>query len=471
VSGAKVLSALWGQCSTSDFPRLTEMKGSSEAKVVVIGGGIAGSEAAWQAACSGADVILYEMRPAVTTEAHTTDLLAEMVGSNSFGVWVSSKADGLLKRELRQLQSLVLDSADKCALPESYELLVDRQQMAATLTEAMTEHPRIELRRQHVTELPRSGAVVVASGPLTSQPLARALYRVIGQPYRFFYQSSAPVVRLHNIDDCGLVPGSPFDPQRDSGERNCLLDEAEFEVFCAALTEAQTTVPNKAAPEELLERYLPVEIMARRGQHLLRRGPMSVGRLVDPASGQRPMALVRLVPEDAQGDLWRLAGMGTGLTPDEQQRVFEQLPGLEGLEIVRPGRTVRSVFLPAPAILTRSGRVADGGGLFLAGQLLGTASYVEAAATGWLAGVNAARWACRREPALIPRETMFGSLVHRLTESNPADYQPEPVNFGMLPAEREEAGLSKEERRQLQVQKSEVALAEFLAEQISETGG
>ena len=459
-----------GSCA-SGFPQSTEMNSHSESTVIVIGGGIAGSEAAWQAARCGADVILYEMRPAVTTEAHTTDLLAEMVGDNSFGVWLSSKADGLLNRELRQLQSLVLDSADKCALPESYELLVDRRQMAATLTEALTEHPRIELRREHVTELPRSGAVVVASGPLTSQPLARALYRAIGQPYRFFYQSAAPVVRLHNIDARGLVSGSPFDPQRDSGERNCLLDEAGFEAFCAALAEAERTVPEQANPEELLDRYLPVEIMAQRDQHLLRRGPMSTGRLVDPASGQRPTALVRLVPEDAKGDLWRLAGMGTGLIPDEQQRVFEQLPGLEGLEIVRPGQTVRSVFVPAPAILTRSGRVADGGGLFLAGQLLGTAGYVEAAATGWLAGVNAARWACRREPALIPRETMFGSLIHRLTESDVSSYCPEPVNFGMVPTERGEAGLSKEERRQVQVQKSEVALAEFVAEQIPDVGG
>ncbi len=446
------------------------MNSHSESTVVVIGGGIAGSEAAWQAACCGADVILYEMRPATTTVAHTTDLLAEMVGDNSFGVWLSTKAQGLLKRELRQLHSLVLDSADQCALPESYELLVDRQQMADALTEALTEHPRIEIRREQVTELPRSGAVVVASGPLTSQPLARVLYRAIGQPYRFFYQSSAPVVRLHNIDDRALVPGSPYDPQRDSGERNCLLDNAGFEAFCAALVEAETTVPEQANPEELLDYYLPAEIMVRRDHHLLQRGPMSAGQLVDPASGHRPTALVRLVPEDTKGDLWRLAGIGTGLPPDEQQRVFGQLPGLEGLEIVRPGRAVRSVFVPAPATLTRSGRVADCGGLFLAGQLLGTANYTEAAATGWLAGVNAARWACRREPALIPGETMFGSLIRRLTESDVSSYCPEPVNFGMLPTERGDAGLSKEKRRQLQVQKSEAVLAEFLAEQMSETG-
>jgi len=447
------------------------MNGSSDSTVVVIGGGIAGSEAAWQAARCGVDVILYEMRPTIPTGAHSTELLGELVGANSLGVRLSTNAHGLLKQELRQLQSVVLDSADQCALPESYELLVDRQRMAAVLTEALTEHPRIEIRRQQATELPSAGAVVVASGPLTSQPLARVLYSAIGQSYCFFYQSSAPVVRLNNIDDRGLVLGSPYDPQRDSGERNCLLDEAGFEAFCAALTEAQTTVPNEAAPEELLERYLPVEIMVRRDQRLLRRGPMSTGRLVDPDSGQRPTALVRLVPEDASGKLWRLAGMGTGLILDEQQRVFGQLPGLEGVEIVRPGRVVRSVFVPAPAILTRSGRVADGGGLFLAGQLLGTASYMEAAATGWLAGVNAARWACRQEPALIPRETMLGSLIHRLTESDPAGYQPESVNFGMLPMARGDASISKEERRQVQVEKSQALLAESLAEQTPGTGG
>jgi len=447
------------------------MNGSSDAKVVVIGGGIAGSEAAWQAACSGADVIVYEMRAAVTTEAHTTDLLAEMVGNNSFGVRLSIKASGLLKRELRQLHSLVLDSANQCALPESYELLVDRQQMATAVTEALISHPRIEIRRQQVTELPRSGAVVVATGPLTSQPLARALYRAIGQPYRFFYQSSAPIVRLHNIDDRGLVSGSPYDPQRDSGERNCLLDEAGFEAFCAALVEAETTIPEQASAEEMLERYLPVEIMVQSDQHLLRRGPMSPGRLVDPDSGERPAAILRLVPEDADGDLWRLAGMGTGLTADEQQRVFGQLPGLEGLEIVRPGRAVRSLFVPAPAILTRSGRVMDCEGLFLAGQLLGIANYVEAVASGWLAGVNAARWACRRKPALIPRQTMFGSLVHRLTETDPAGYQPVPVDFGMLPTETGDAGLAKEERRQLQVEGAQALVAEFAAQQLAEASG
>ncbi len=447
------------------------MNSHSETTVVVIGGGIAGSEAAWQAARSGADVILYEMRPATTTAAHSTELLGELVGDNSLGVWLCTKAHGLLKQELRQFQSLVLDSADRCALPASYELMVDRHKMATTLTEALTEHPRIEIRRQQVTELPRSGAVVVASGPLTPQPLARALYRALGQPYRFFYQSSAPVVRLHNIDDRGLVSGSPYDPQRDSGERNCLLDEAGFEAFCAALIEAETTVPEQANPEELLDRYLPVEIMARRDQYLLRRGPMSPGRMEDANSSQRPAALVRLVPENADGDLWRLAGMTTGLIPDEQQRVFGQLPGLEGLEIMRPGRTVRSVLLPAPAILTRSGRVADCGGLFLAGQLLGTASYAEAAATGWVAGVNAARWACRQEPVLIPGETMFGSLIHRLTETDPDRYSPEPVTFGMLPTERGDAGLAKEERRQAQVQKSQALLAKLLTEQISGTRG
>ncbi len=447
------------------------MNGSSDSTVVVIGGGIAGSEAAWQAARCGVEVVLYEMRPTIPTGAHTTELLSELVGDNSLGVWLSTKAHGLLQQELRQLQSVVLDSADQCALPESYELLVDRQRMAAVLTEALTEHPRIEIRRQQATELPSAAAVVVASGPLTSQPLARALYRVIGQPYRFFYQSSAPIVRLNNIDDRGLVPGSPYDPERDSGERNCLLDEAGFQAFRAALVEAETTVSEQANPEELLAHYLPVEIMVKRDRHLLRRGPMSPGRMVDPSSGQRPAALVRLVPEDAKGDLWRLAGMGTGLTPDEQQGVFGQLPGLEGMEIVRPGRAVRSVFVPAPAILTRNGRVADGGGLFLAGQLLGTASYVEAVATGWLAGVNAARWACHREPALIPGETMFGSLIHRLTESDASSYCPEPVNFGMLPMARGDDSIPKEERRQAQVQKSQALLAELLAEQMSETGG
>jgi len=448
-----------------NYPHFVKMDNHSQTTVVVIGGGIAGSEAAWQAACCGADVILYEMRPAVTTGAHTTGLLAEIVGDNSFGVWLSNKAQGLLKRELRQLHSLVLETADKCALPESYELLVDRQQMAATLTNALTEHPRIEIRRQQITELPSSEAVVVASGPLTSQPLARALYRAIGQPYRFFYQSSAPVVRLHNIDDRALVVGSPYDPQRDSGERNCLLDEAGFAAFCVALVEAETTIPDEVNPEELLEHYLPVEIIARRDQRLLQRGPMNPGRLIDPDSGQRPTAVVRLVPENAQGDLWRLAGMGTGLHPDDQQRVLGQLPGLEGLEIVRAGRVVRSVYVPAPAILSRSGRVRDCGGLFLAGQLIGTANYLEAAATGWLAGVNATRWACRQEPALIPPDTMLGSLIRRLTQSEVSSYCPEPVNFGMLPTARGDAGLSKEERRQLQIQKSEAALAEFIAGQ------
>jgi len=363
------------------------------------------------------------------------------------------------------LNSLFITTADHCALAASDELLVDRQRLATALNEAIRQHSRIEVRREEVTELSLARPAVVASGPLTSQPLARALYRAIGQPYRFFYRASAPIVALDDISSRGLMGGCRYDPDRDSRELNCLLDEAGFVTFCAALVEARTTVPEAADPGELLDRSLPVELMARQSGHLLRRGPLTAGRLTSPGSGKRLAAAVRLVPEDSAGQLWRLAGMGTGLTPDEQQRVFGQLPGLEGLEIVRPGQAVRSVYLPTPAVLTPAGRVLDSDGLFLAGQLLGTANYVEAAATGWLAGVNATRWAQRRKPALLPRATMLGSLVHRLTATAADDFASEPVNFSLLPVTSRDIDLPRDERRQMQIKRSEGAIAEFVAQE------
>ena len=402
------------------------------------------------------------MRPASTTPLHRTDLPGELVGTNSLGVGVPEKASGLLKQELRQLDSLVLRCADGSVISDVQELLVDRKAMAGAITDSIAAHPRIELRCEEVTELPDTEPLIVATGPLTSQPLARSLYRRLRQPYRFFYQASAPIVRLRNIYDRGLLPGSPRDPEDETG-LNCLLDESAFDVFCAAVAAAQTTLPAEHAPEEMLDRYLPIELMVQRDVHLLRRGPMSPGRLVDPESGQRLAAIVRLLSEDAESELWRLSEMATGLLPEEQEQVFGMIPGLEGLEIVRPGQIARSVYLCAPALLARSGRVRNGEGLFLAGGLIGTADYVEAAATGWLAGVNAARWAQGQQPVLFPRETMLAALMNHLTGSNADTFAPQPVNFGMMPVVAEDADLPKEERRRAQVDRSRAALDEFVA--------
>jgi len=443
------------------------MNRSSVPQVTVIGGGVAGAEAAWQSAQAGAQVALYEMRPGAATPVHRTELLGELVGANSLGATTTHKAAGLLKQELRQLKSLVIRAADESALSRERELLVDRTTMAGTITELIATHPRIELRREEVAELSAIEPLIIATGPLTSQPLARSLYRCLRHAYRFFYQASAPIVTLPNIYDRGLLPGCPYDPEDDSG-LNCPLDENAFEQFCAALSTAQTGLPDEYDGREMLEGYLPVEIMARRDPHLLRRGPMSPGRLVDPDSGERPPAIVRLMAEDTEGQLWRLLGMGTGLLPEEQARVLRMIPGLEDLEIVRPGQAARSVFLCAPALLARTGRVRDGEGLFLAGQLIGTADYVEAAATGWLAGVNAARWAQSETPLLFPPETMLAALMHRLTQSNPDTFAPQSVNFGMLLPVPGDRNLPKDERREAQVARSQAALTEFVTEQMPE---
>ncbi len=441
----------------------------SAPQVTVIGAGLAGAEAAWQAAQAGAEVILYEMRPASTTLLHRTDLPGELVGTNSLGVGVPEKASGLLKQELRQLDSLVLRCADDSVVSSTHELLVDRTAMAGAITDSIAAHPRIELRREEVTELPDTEPLIVATGPLTSQPLARSVYRRLREPYRFFYQASAPVVSLSSICERGLLPGSPRDPEDETG-LNCLLDESAFDAFCAAVAAAQTTLPAEHAREEMVDRHLPIEAMVH-DPHLLRRGPMNPGRLMDPDSGQRPAAIVRLLPEDAESELWRLSEMATGLLPEEQEQVFGMIPGLEGLEIVRPGQIARSVCLCAPAFLARSGRVRNGEGLFLVGGLIGTADYVEAAATGWLAGVNAARWAQGQQPVLFPRETMLAALMNRLTGSNPDTFAPQLVNFGMLAAVPGDSDLSKEERRQVQIERSRAAVAEFVAEPGPEPSG
>lgn len=433
------------------------MSQSSAAKVTVVGGGIAGAEAAWQAAQAGAEVILCEMRPGISTSIHQTGQYAEIVGSNSLGSPTATKANGLLQQELRGLGSVVMDCADATALTTKHQLIVDRKQMATEVTEALASQPRIELRQQHVTKLRQARPLIIATGPLTTQPLARALYRRLRQPFRFFYQSSEPLISLSEIGNRGLVVGSPYDPEDDTGF-NCLLDEAAFEAFCIAVERAESTISPAHNPEEIVDRCLPFEMMAQRDSSLLRRGPMNPARLVDPSSGERPAAIVRLMPEDAQGNLWRLLGLRTGLLPGEQERLFRMLPGLEGLEIIIPGQTVRSVFLNAPAVLAPTGRVPRCEGLFMAGHLIGTTDYLQAAVTGWLAGVNAARWAQGQRPVLLPSGTMVGGLISRLTNSNEQCYQAQPVNFGMLPPPPDSEDLSKEARRQLQVEQSQVAI-------------
>lgn len=411
--------------------RSTEM--STIAPIHVIGGGLAGTEAAWQIAEVGLEVILSEMRPLRQSPAHHTDHLAELVCSNSFGALASDRAAGLLKEELRQLGSLVIWMADRHAVPAGGALAVDRAAFSQALTEAIQNHPRITLRRQEVTDLPE-GITVLCTGPLTSDPLAEALQTFTGLGYLSFFDASSPIVTGDSLNREVVFPASRYD-KGEAAYLNCPMTAAEYERFWQALVQAEQA-PLKAFEQEersFFEGCLPIEEMARRGQDTLCFGPLKPVGLVDPRTGSRPHAVVQLRQEDKAGQLWNLVGFQTNLKWGEQQRVFRLIPGLEQAEFVRMGVMHRNTFLNAPQLLNATLQFRKRPSLFAAGQLVGTEGYACAVAGGWLAGSNAARFALGLPLIRLPAETMIGSLFQFISSADPKHFQPMPANFGILP--------------------------------------
>ncbi len=399
-------------------------------QVIVIGGGLAGSEAAWQAARVGCRVRLYEMRPRVLTPAHHTAGLAELVCSNSLGSDLSDRPLGLLKSELRKLGSLIVSCADATAVPAGGALAVDREMFSAEVTRRIEAHPLIKVCREEVGELPSEGPVVVATGPLTSDPLAESIRRLAGQDYLHFFDAMAPIVTLESINMERVFRGGRYG-RGDEDYINCPFTKEEYEQFEAAVATAETAPLHDF--ECFFEGCLPIEVIAKRGKHAMAFGPLRPVGLVDPHSGRRPYAVVQLRQDNLAGTLYNLVGFQTNLRWSEQRRVFSLIPGLERAEFVRFGQMHRNTFLASPALLEPTMQFRGRADLFFAGQITGTEGYVGSAMSGLLAGLNAARLAGGLAPLCFPITTMAGALCHYVARAAAAHFQPMKANFGLLP--------------------------------------
>lgn len=400
---------------------------------MVIGGGLAGSEAAWQAAERGIKVLLYEMRPEKMTPAHTGGLLAELVCSNSLGARETDRALGLLKEELRRLGSLLIACADETALPAGAALAVDREAFARRVSERIRNHPRITLRTVEVTEIP-DGPAVIATGPLTSPALAEAIARFTGREHLYFYDAMAPIVAADSIDMTVAFYASRYGR---GGEDyiNCPMTREEYERFVEALLSAEQIPLRDFEREEarFFEACLPIEEIARRGREALAFGPLRPVGLVDPRTGKRPYAVVQLRRDDLAGRLYNLVGFQTNLRWKEQERVFRLIPGLERAEFVRYGQMHRNTFLHSPSLLRPTLQSVVRDDLFFAGQITGSEGYVGSIGTGLLAGVNAARLLRGEELWVLPPTTMLGAIVRYITTPREGEFQPMKANFGLLP--------------------------------------
>lgn len=411
--------------------------------VQVIGGGLAGTEAAWQIAQAGVPVVLHEMRPHCTSPAHHTEHLAELVCSNSFGAQSSDRASGLLHEELRRLGSIVIAKADEHAVPAGGALAVDRAVFSSDLTQTLANHPLIELRRDEVTQLPTEGVVVLTTGPLTSPALAEDLRKLTGMEYLSFFDAASPIVEGESIDRNIAFLASRYD-RGEAAYLNCPMNRDQYLEFWRALCEAEQAELKEFDREsaKFFEACLPIEEMARRGEDTMRYGPLKpvglfdarLGDFRDPANrDKRPYAVVQLRQEDKAGQLWNLVGFQTNLRWGEQKRVFRLIPGLENAEFVRMGVMHRNTFLNAPELLHPTLQFKSRSTLLAAGQLVGTEGYTAAAAGGWLAGTNAARLILDRPPITLPTTTMLGALIDFISTAEPKHFQPMPPNFGILP--------------------------------------
>ncbi|HEY79495.1 MAG TPA: methylenetetrahydrofolate--tRNA-(uracil(54)-C(5))-methyltransferase (FADH(2)-oxidizing) TrmFO [Caldilineae bacterium] len=405
--------------------------------VIIIGAGLAGSEAAWQLANRGVHVHLYEMRPKKTTEAHQTDRFAELVCSNSLGSWLADRAMGLLKEEMRRLGSLIIEAADATSLPAGGALAVGREEFSAYVTQAISNHPNITVIREEVTHIPQ-GPTLIATGPLTSPALAERIRDLAGQDDLYFYDALAPIVTLESIKMPPCWRQSRYD--RDSGETggdyiNCPLDEATYRAFVQALRQAERIElrPFERDDERFFEACLPVEVLAERGDDALAFGPMRPVGLRNPRTGQRPFAVVQLRQDNLAGTLYNLVGFQTNIRWPEQKRIFRMIPGLEEAEFVRLGQMHRNTFINSPVLLRPTLQWRDRDDLFFAGQIIGTEGYVGSAAGGLLAGLNLARLISDQALLVMPRETMMGALFWYVTHAEPKEFQPMKANFGLLP--------------------------------------
>lgn len=402
--------------------------------VSIVGGGLAGSEAAWQLAIRGIRVRLFEMKPLAFSPAHKSPLLAELVCSNSLRSNELTSAVGLLKEEMRRAGSLIMEAADATKVPAGKALAVDRGLFAQYITEKVSKHPLIEIVREEVVQVPSAGWTILATGPLTSEPLSQDLKRLLGEEYLYFYDAIAPIVSADSLDYSIIFRQSRYDTSSDpvGDYLNCPMDRKQYEDFVQALLNAEK-VPLKSFEKSVyFEGCLPIEVMAERGVDTLRFGPMKPVGLVDPRTGKTPYAVVQLRQENLAGTMYNMVGFQTKLKWSEQARVFRMIPGMEHAEFLRFGSIHRNTFICAPKVLSPTLQLKKYPHVFLAGQLSGVEGYVESTASGWLAGVFAACLAMGVVPPCPSAETAHGALLHHLLHSNPAHFQPMNVNFGLF---------------------------------------
>jgi methylenetetrahydrofolate--tRNA-(uracil-5-)-methyltransferase len=416
--------------------------------ITVVGGGLAGSEAAWQAAERGVPVTLHEMRPVRPTAVHKTDRLAELVCSNSFRGDKLDNAVGLLKEEMRRLGSLVMRAAEASRVPAGAALAVDREVFAETMTRAIGAHPRITVTRGEVISIPDSSErdpVIIATGPLTSDALSEAIAALVGGQQLYFYDAISPIVLAETIDRSKVFRASRWDRSLraagaacgvDDGQGdylNCPLTRDEYDRFYDALVTAESATVHDFDKERFFEGCLPIEVMAHRGRDTLRFGPMKPVGLVDPRTGREPYAAVQLRQDNLAGDHFSLVGFQTQIKWGEQSRVLRLIPGLEQAEFVRFGMVHRNTYVNGPTVLHETWQVKARPTLFFAGQMSGVEGYVESAASGLIAGLNAAALARGETFAPPPRTTAIGALAYYVANANPAHYEPSNITFGIIP--------------------------------------
>ncbi len=409
----------------------------------IIGGGLAGAEAAWQVARAGLHVILHEMRPVRRTPAHQTDRLAELVCSNSLKSDQGPSASWLLKEELRRLDSLLIRIADAARVPGGHALTVDREVFAAEVTRTIESEPLIELRREEITAIPDDAITVIATGPLTSDALAAEIARLTGSDRLYFYDSISPIVDAGTIDTTVAFRASRYGKSLDGTDDylNCPFDRDQYERFVDALLAANAVESHIPDDTPYFEACLPIEEIARRGRDTLRFGPMKPMGLVDPRTGRRPHAVVQLRQENLRAESYNLVGFQNHLKFGEQARILRMIPGLDHAEFLRFGQIHRNTYINAPALLAATLQLRARPSILFAGQISGVEGYVESIATGLVAGRNAAALASREEPAPLPRQTALGSLCHYISAADPANYQPANIAFDLFPPLDEAAAL------------------------------
>jgi methylenetetrahydrofolate--tRNA-(uracil-5-)-methyltransferase len=442
-------------------------------ELIVIGGGLAGSEAAWQAAEFGIDVTIFEMRPLISTGAHITGNLGELVCSNSLGSNLLDRASGLLKEELRKLGSLLISCADASSLPAGGALAVDRAEFSDCIREKIDNHPRIRVIRQEMTKIPESPAII-ASGPLTSPLLSRAIQDFTGKNHLFFYDAIAPIINIESIDMDVVFRANRYKKGDSSGGDylNCPFTEEEYNRFREALISAKR-IPLKsfedgisqgvdAGKDHYFQGCQPVEIIAERGEKSLAFGPMRPVGLTDPRTGRWPYAVVQLRQDNIAGDLYNLVGFQTNLLYPEQERVFRMIPGLENATFERFGQMHRNTYIDSPTLLTPQLSFKKSPGLFVAGQLSGIEGYAGNIASGLVTGINAARYLRQLPPMILPNSTMTGALIHYITNAESQAFQPIKAMFGLLPKLDNQPRLSKRVRYQKYAQRALEDLNKYL---------